>query len=331
MKQLGVEVRAIDALVTAPGFAERHDNEATIRVIKRIHHGADVPIPVVTVENRLAWGEVAIAAHHANQTTHTHCKIIECTPGELTLLRRLDVAKRRARKGVLLLELVNSTEADVLRTWETGETALAQGKGHARKVRQVAREWVAGIVEMNEKSVRSLDWHSQRPEKSLAEPEPAWDLSCHGWAPAPGLLEEARKLRAALRRTDSRLRQDQRELAPFQEVDGIPRMYEAAHKLAAYVRSVLPEHLCCYCKSTVAVRPTCLGCKGAGWVSEDVWQRAPEELRTEYLVSHGGHILDPRTMQPPQRAVRRVAPQSAQFVGDLYEEEEAPPDDEDEW
>jgi hypothetical protein len=330
VKPLGVEVRAIAALVTAPGFTDRHDNDKTLRVVKRIHHGAEVPVPVVTTHDRLAWGEVAIAAHHANQTTHTHCKIIECTDQELATLRRLDVAKRRARKGVLLLELVGSTETDVLRTWETSGTELAQHKGHARKVRQVAREWVAAVVEVNEKSIRAFDWASQRPEKSMAEPEPAWDLSCHGWAAAPGLCEDARKVRAALRRVDARLRQDQRELAPFQEVDGIPRLYEAAHKLAAYARSILPEHLCAYCKSTVAVRPACLGCKGAGWVSEEVWQRTPAELREGYLVSHGGQILDPHTMQPPFR--RQHGPRPAQIVGDLYEEEESPADDDnDSW
>lgn len=329
MKLLGVEVWTIAAVSTAPGFTARHDNDITLRMVKRIQHGADVPTPVVTKEGRLCWGEVALAAHHANQTTHTHCKVIECSTEELRTLRKLDAAKRRARKGMLLLELVTSTEQDVLRTWEHDGTDLVGPTIRTRKVRQVAREWVARIVEMNEKSIRSLDWQSRRPEKSLAEPEPAWDLSCHDWEPAPNLLEETRKLRAVLRNIDMRLRQDQRELAPFQEaLPGGQRMHEALHKLGAYVRSTLPEHLCPYCKATVAVRPTCLGCKSAGWVSEDVWQRAPEELREEYLVSHGGQILDPRTMQPPRRAVH--GPRAAQIVGDLYEEEEAPPDVEDE-
>lgn len=331
MKLLGVEVRAIDALSTAPGFTARHDNEATIRMIKRIHHGAEVPTPVVSVEGRLAWGEIAVAAHHANQTTHVRCRIIACTKDELSTLRKLDVAKRRARRGTLLLELVTSTEADVLRSWEAGESAMANGgTGKQRRVRQVAREWVAAILDMNEKSIRSLDWDSQRPEKSLAEPEPQWDLSCHDWPPAGNLLEEARKVRAALRNVDMRLRQDQRELAPFKDsVPGVERMHEALHKLAAYARSVLPAHLCPYCKSTAPVRPTCLGCKTAGWVSEDVWQQAPQELREAYLVSHGGQILDPLTMQPPRRP--QPGPRAAQFTPDLYEEDAEPPDTDDEW
>ena len=333
MKLAGVEVRAIGALSTAPGFAARHDNDITLRIVKRIQHGADVPTPVVTPDGRLAWGERTVAAHAVNQTTHCKCKVVHCSDEELETLRKLDTARMRrhgVRSGRLIMRLVALTEPEVLQTWEREGTPLT-GTGRVRPVRAAAREVVAAIIEMTPRAMAALDSamkHDHEPTRR--EPEPDWDLRCHDWQPAPGLLEDARSVRNALRAMDQRLRQDQRELAQLLHL--VPegqRLHAAVHRVAAYVRSVLPEHLCPYCKSTVPVRPTCLGCKGTGWVGEDAWQRAPKELREEYLVSHGGQLLDPLTMQPPYR-VSHPRVQSAQFVGDLYEEEEEPPENDDE-
>jgi hypothetical protein len=328
---VGEEVREIGALSTAPGFTARHDNDITLRFVKRLQHGAEVPAPVVTPDGRLAYSEVVIAAHYVNETTHCLCKVVECSKEELDLMRKLDDAKlkrRGLRSGRLVVELVTLTERDVLRSWER-EGTLLDGNGIQRHVRPTAREWVAQALGMAPRAVRMVD--SPGYARKKPEPEPAWDLRCHDWQPAPGLLEEARLVREALRAMDTRLRRDQRELTPLvAHATALPdgrRLYDAVHKLAAHVRGMLPEHLCPYCKSAVAIRPTCVGCKGAGWVSEDVWARAPEELRTEYLVSHGGQILDPLTMQTPRRPVREKW-QSAQFVGDLYEEQEEPPEDE---
>jgi hypothetical protein len=322
VRLLGTEFREIAALSTAPDFVARHDNEHTLKVIKRVQHGADVPVPVVTTDQRLAWGEAVIAAHHALQTKHCYCKIVECSEDELVLLRKLDAAKgTRIQTRGEELQLVTLTEPDVLRRWMREGTTLVH-EGRAKKLRVEAREWVAAILEVEPRSIAALEYKGKKKPA-----EPAWSLACHSWPPAPGLCEEAASVRAAVDNVDQRLRQDQRELAQLKALPGVERLHEAVHKLAAHVRSLRPAHLCPYCKSTVAVRPTCLACQGAGWVSEETWQRAPEELRNEYLVSHGGQLLDPHTMQVPRRIVRRHVPQSAQFVGDSYDEEEEPPED----
>jgi hypothetical protein len=331
-------MRAIASLSTAPGFLARHDNDVTLRVVKRLQHGADVPTPVVTPEGRLLWGEVVVAAHHVNQTTFCLCKVVSCSKEELAILRKLDDAKtkkRRIRTGLLVAHLVTLTEQDVLKAWAQEGTELRAETLRQQNVRGVARNWVGDILGIPHRTMRTFDAQPRLAEKSKREPEPEWELRCHDWQPAPGLLEEARTARIALRNMDLRLRNDQRELGPLMAhptaLPDAQRLYNAAHKLAALARSLLPEHLCPYCKSTVAVRPTCMGCKGAGWVSQEVWSRTPEELLTAYLVYHGGHLLDPLTMQPPRRIVREKY-QSAQFVGDLYEEEEEPAEvDEDQW